>query len=132
MIQMRDAINNQHLTQLGEENALEVNCVTCHHGQEEPKTIEYVMNEAIEKAVLDLIDLVDKSIDYAPQNYHDIDGEIVVGVVIDIDEKKEIGGALTYIDLGNARTNKATSGGQFSGDYSTNEIFILGINFGWR
>ena len=49
MIQMRDAINNQHLTQLGEENALQVNCVTCHHGQEEPKTIELVMNETIEK-----------------------------------------------------------------------------------
>ena len=49
MIQMRDAINSQHLTQLGKQNALEVNCVTCHHGQEEPKTIEYVMNETIEK-----------------------------------------------------------------------------------
>ncbi len=53
MIQMRDAINNQHLTQLGEENVLEVNCVTCHHGQEAPKTIEYVMNETIVKEGID-------------------------------------------------------------------------------
>ena len=49
MIQRRDETNNQHLNQLGEENALQVNCVTCHHGQEEPKTIELVMNETIEK-----------------------------------------------------------------------------------
>lgn len=48
MIQMRNAINSQHLTQLGEKKALEVNCVTCHHGQAEPKTIEQVMNETIE------------------------------------------------------------------------------------
>jgi long-chain fatty acid transport protein len=57
---------------------------------------------------------------------------LATGFNYDIDEKKQIGGTLTYIDLGNARTNKATSGGQFSGDYSTNEIFILGVNFGWR
>jgi long-chain fatty acid transport protein len=57
---------------------------------------------------------------------------LATGFTYDIDDKKEIGGTLTYIDLGNARTNKATSGGQFSGDYSTNEIFVLGVNFGWR
>ena len=62
MIQMRDAINSQHLTQLGKQNALEVNCVTCHHGQEEPKTIEYVMNETIEK----------EGIDSATQKYHEL------------------------------------------------------------
>jgi len=54
------------------------------------------------------------------------------GFTYDIDEKKTIGATFTYIDLGNASTNKASSGGQFSGDYSTNEIFILGVNFGWR
>jgi long-chain fatty acid transport protein len=57
---------------------------------------------------------------------------LATGFTYDIDEKKEIGGTLTYVDLGNARTNQATSGGQLSGDYSTNEIFILGVNFGWR
>jgi long-chain fatty acid transport protein len=54
------------------------------------------------------------------------------GFTYEIDEKKTIGATLTYIDLGNARTNYASSGGQYSGDYSTNEIFILGVNFGWR
>jgi len=54
------------------------------------------------------------------------------GFTYDIDEKKTIGATLTYVDLGNARTNKTTSGGQFSGDYSTNELYILGVNFGWR
>jgi long-chain fatty acid transport protein len=54
------------------------------------------------------------------------------GVTYDIDDKKQIGGTLTYIDLGSARTNIATNGGQFSGKYSTNELFILGVNFNWR
>jgi long-chain fatty acid transport protein len=54
------------------------------------------------------------------------------GFTYDIDKKKQIGATLTYIDLGNARTNLTSAGGQYSGDFSTNEIFILGVNFGWR
>ena len=57
---------------------------------------------------------------------------LATGFTYDIDEKKQIGSTLTYINLGNARTNIATNGGQFSGDYSTNEIFVFGVNFGWR
>ena len=57
---------------------------------------------------------------------------LATGFKYDIDEKKTIGATLTYIDLGNARTNKTTSGGQFSGEYSTNEIYLLGVNYGWR
>ncbi len=57
---------------------------------------------------------------------------LATGFSYDIDEKKQIGVTLSYFDLGNARTNKATLGGQFSGDYSTNELFVLGVNFGWR
>jgi long-chain fatty acid transport protein len=54
------------------------------------------------------------------------------GFTYDIDKKKQIGATLTYVDLGSARTNVATPGGQYSGDFSTNELFILGVNYGWR
>ncbi len=47
MIQMRDAINKQYLTQLGEENALQVNCVTCHRGYSEPVTLQQVLIKVI-------------------------------------------------------------------------------------
>ena len=57
---------------------------------------------------------------------------LATGLSYEIDEKKTIGTTFTYIDLGDARTNKTSSGGQYSGDYSTNEIYILGVNFGWR
>jgi hypothetical protein len=36
------------------------------------------------------------------------------------------------VELADARTNKATNDGQFSGDYASNEVFVFGINFGWR
>lgn len=57
---------------------------------------------------------------------------LATGFTYEIDENRKVGVTLSYIDLGDARTNKTTSGGQFSGDFSTNEIYMLGVNFGWR
>ncbi|MFQ5642049.1 MAG: c-type cytochrome [bacterium] len=53
MIQMRTDINNQYLTQLGKENTLSVNCVTCHHGQSRPQTLASVLTEVLQEKGLD-------------------------------------------------------------------------------
>lgn len=91
MMQMRDAINNQHLTQLGEEKALEVNCVTCHHGQEEPKTIEQVMTETIEK----------DGIDSAIEKYRELREKYYGGFTYDFQELP-----LNFVSQGLTRSGK--------------------------
>ncbi len=91
MIQMRDAINKQYLTQLGEEKALQVNCVTCHHGQEEPKTIEQVMTETIEK----------DGIESATQKYRELREKHYGGFTYDFQELP-----LNFVSQSLARSGK--------------------------
>ena len=54
------------------------------------------------------------------------------GFTYKIDAQRQIGSTLTYIDLGSAKTNNENAGGTFSGKYSTNELYILGVNYNWR
>ena len=43
-----------------------------------------------------------------------------------------IGGVLTYIDLGSARTRNELAVGTYSGKYDTFRLVVLGVNFDWR
>ena len=54
------------------------------------------------------------------------------GFTYDLNPKRQLGLSLTYVDLGRARTSVNSPGGQYSGDFSTNELYILGVNYGWR
>jgi long-chain fatty acid transport protein len=55
------------------------------------------------------------------------------GFTYKIDAKRQIGSTLTYIDLGSAKTNNVNSDrGTFSGKYSTNELYVFGVNYNWR
>ena len=48
MMRMVDAINGTHLPELGEGHPeLEVRCVTCHHGQTKPRSLEQVLAKAV-------------------------------------------------------------------------------------
>lgn len=47
MLRMRNDINQKYLSQLAKTNTVEVNCVTCHHGQPEPLTLQQVLTEVI-------------------------------------------------------------------------------------
>ena len=49
MIQLREAINKQFLTQLGNEteHTIQVNCVTCHRKQSKPRMLGDVLSEEI-------------------------------------------------------------------------------------
>lgn len=52
MLKMRNDINRKYLTQLTKNHSLQVNCVTCHHGQPRPQTLGQVLNEVVsEKGV---------------------------------------------------------------------------------
>lgn len=57
---------------------------------------------------------------------------IAGGATYSIDERRELGATLTYVDLGSARTSVDTAGGLYSGKFDTNEIYIFGVNYGWR
>lgn len=48
MLKMVDDINKGYLSKLGP-NAVQVQCVTCHRGVEEPKTISAIMTDTMEK-----------------------------------------------------------------------------------
>lgn len=94
MIRMRDNINTQFLTQLAQvspTHSLEVNCVTCHHGQALPKTVEQVMNETIEK----------DGIEAALQKYRDLREEYYGGFTYDFRELP-----LNFVSQGLARSGK--------------------------
>ncbi len=55
MIKMRNAINTTYLTQITKSapERLNVNCVTCHHGQPKPFTLEQVLSHAFEEGGID-------------------------------------------------------------------------------
>jgi len=57
---------------------------------------------------------------------------IAGGLSYKINEKRKVGGTLTWLDLGSARTLNDTGGGIYSGKYTTNRIVIAGVNFDWR
>jgi len=42
-----------------------------------------------------------------------------------------LGGVLTYADYGDAKINNGGDWGQVVGDYSSNEILFMGINYAW-
>ena len=50
MLQMMQEINRSHLPKIGKEAAslLEVSCITCHHGQARPVSLEQVLAEAVQ------------------------------------------------------------------------------------
>ena len=56
---------------------------------------------------------------------------IAGGFTYAISDTQRFGMALTYIDLGNAPIDNTTGGGRVSGDYETNRLVILGLNYGW-
>lgn len=49
MMRMVEAINREHLPRIGKQppELLQVACVTCHHGQTRPRTLEAVLREAL-------------------------------------------------------------------------------------
>src|SRR5262245_26103230 len=51
MLQMVAAINNEHLVKVADRSTppLQVNCVTCHHGQNRPRALEDILLETISK-----------------------------------------------------------------------------------
>ena len=60
---------------------------------------------------------------------------ISVGTTYAKSEKFKIGGAITYADNGDAKINNSSLGtppGQLVGDYGTNRIIFVGLNFNWK
>lgn len=62
MLEMVAAINHDYITRLSKTPPIQVQCVTCHHGLAEPRTLDSVLGEAIEQ----------KGIDSAVVLYHDL------------------------------------------------------------
>ncbi|MGI9292323.1 MAG: OmpP1/FadL family transporter [Gammaproteobacteria bacterium] len=54
------------------------------------------------------------------------------GFTYEIDKQRTIGGTLTYIDLGDARIRNEIGAGTFSGKYTTNDLYVFGVNYNWR
>lgn len=53
MLQMVAAINRDYITKLSQKPPIQVQCVTCHHGLAEPRTLNSVLAEAIEQKGID-------------------------------------------------------------------------------
>ena len=53
MLQMVAAINRDYVGKLPKENPIQVECVTCHHGLEQPRPLNAVLAEAIDKQGID-------------------------------------------------------------------------------
>jgi len=62
MLKMTKEINSQYMTKLGREKTIEVNCITCHHGQNLPQTLEEVL----------LATVSEEGIQAAITKYHDL------------------------------------------------------------
>ncbi|MFQ5708472.1 MAG: c-type cytochrome [bacterium] len=78
MIKMRETINGLFLTQLDREEShgLQVNCVTCHHGQPHPETIEQVLSEELDE----------KGVEAAIKKYRDLREKYYGGFTYDFQE----------------------------------------------
>jgi tetratricopeptide (TPR) repeat protein len=62
MLEMVAAINRDYISKVSKTPPVEVQCVTCHHGLTEPRTLNSVLAEAIDQ----------KGIDSAVALYHDL------------------------------------------------------------
>ena len=62
MLQMVAAINREYISKLGKSAPLQVECVTCHHGLAQPRPLNAVLAEALEK----------EGLDGATKLYHDL------------------------------------------------------------
>lgn len=69
MMKMRQEINQTFMTRLGKEKAqtLQVNCVTCHHGQSRPQTLEQVLTGVLDADGIDAA--TEKYRELRKQNY---------------------------------------------------------------
>lgn len=77
MLQMVEAINSKYLSYIGKKGeVLEVTCVTCHHGQPEPKTIEQVLTAVTEK----------EGVEAAVKKYRELKKEYYGGFAYDFTE----------------------------------------------
>jgi tetratricopeptide (TPR) repeat protein len=79
MLRMVQAINNEHLAKLEGRSAglIQVNCVTCHHGQSKPRLLEEVLREVIFK----------DGITAAIAEYHKLREKYYGGFAYDFSEK---------------------------------------------
>jgi hypothetical protein len=62
MLQMVATINGDYVSKIGKPSPVQVECATCHHGLTQPRTLNAVLAEAIEK----------QGIDDAIKQYHDL------------------------------------------------------------
>jgi tetratricopeptide (TPR) repeat protein len=62
MLEMVAAINRDYISKVSKTPPIQVQCVTCHHGLTEPRTLNSVLAEAVEQ----------KGIDSAVALYHDL------------------------------------------------------------
>jgi tetratricopeptide (TPR) repeat protein len=62
MLGMVAAINRDYISKVSKTPPIQVQCVTCHHGLTEPRTLNSVLAESVEQ----------KGIDYAVALYHDL------------------------------------------------------------
>src|SRR5271169_7183255 len=62
MLQMVAAINRDYLSKIGKPSPVQVECVTCHRGLTQPRALNTVLAETIEK----------QGIDGAVKQYHDL------------------------------------------------------------
>ena len=78
MLKMVRDINNKHLAKIGKEKAdrLEVSCVTCHHGQKEPRTLESILSEVI----------AEDGVDAGIEKYHELRKRYYGGFTYDFGE----------------------------------------------
>jgi tetratricopeptide (TPR) repeat protein len=62
MLEMVAAINRDYISKVSKTPPIQVQCVTCHHGLTEPRTLNSVLAEAVEQ----------KGIDSAVAQYHEL------------------------------------------------------------
>jgi hypothetical protein len=65
MLQMVAAINRDYVSKIGKPSPVQVQCITCHHGLTQPRTINAVLAETLEK----------KGIEETIKQYHDLRGK---------------------------------------------------------
>jgi tetratricopeptide (TPR) repeat protein len=101
MMRMVGSINEQ-IGQMGFKDAVQVRCVTCHHGVKRPETLGAVMTKTIEKGGVDAAienyrKLRDRyygaaAYDFSPQALVDIAGDLA-------ESKKDFDGAIRLLQL---------------------------------
>jgi tetratricopeptide (TPR) repeat protein len=62
MLEMVKAVNRDYISQVSKTAPIKVQCVTCHHGLTEPRTLDSILAEALEQ----------KGIDSAVALYHEL------------------------------------------------------------